>query len=367
MTKAKPAKPARSINDLPDYVETLGAEDRGIFDRLFELDKVTGTFKDDPETRKSLKKFFDGDDFHSQEIVKVFNKVTYEGTLYNSIRARRPVKMSLDPKEFEKALGSAKRDFEYVPEDVFGAVHGRHSSTSANIAKYDEVHSLVIFNDSNPLDFDREEIKDYFDTAIAWFHKAYTAHPEAKYPMFIWNCLWKSGGSIVHGHAQVLLSKRKHYAKVEYLRHMSHEYEKQYVANYFSDLHHIHKALGLGMELDGVRVMAYLTAIKEKELMIFTPKVDENFTDILYDILQCYINELGVSSFNLSMALPPFKHTDERWGHFPAVIRIVDRGNPLSKISDIGAMELYAASVVASDPFQVMAILKEKLTPEATG
>ena len=35
------------------------------------------------------------------------------------------------------------------------------------------------------------------------------------------------------------------------------------------------------------------------------------------------------------------------------MVRIVDRGDPLNRTSDFGAMELYAASVVSSDPFRV--------------
>jgi len=33
--------------------------------------------------------------------------------------------------------------------------------------------------------------------------------------------------------------------------------------------------------------------------------------------------------------------------------RIVDRGDPSIRTADIGAMELYASSVVSSDPFRI--------------
>jgi len=325
----------RTIVSLPEMLEKLTDDERAIFDRIFTVQKVFGTFADDAETDEALKNFFGKlEGYKNQTIIKTFNKVTYEGALYNSIRAERPVKMVLKPEDFKEALDSAKRDFDYVPEDVFGSVKGIHSFTSANIAKYDSVHSLVIFDDDNPLEFSREEIKDYFDTAVQWFHKAHAAFPDAIYPLFIWNCLWKSGGSIVHGHAQILLASDQHYAKIEYLRHMSHEYEKQHIANYFADLFRVHQSLGLGIEHNGFKVMTYLTPLKEKELIILTPTVDEEFTNFLYEVLDCYIHDIGVTSFNLSMAFPPAKHVDEDWGHFPVVVRIVDRGNPLSKISD---------------------------------
>ena len=48
----------------------------------------------------------------------------------------------------------------------------------------------------------------------------------------------------------------------------------------------------------------------------------------------------------------------EDWRGFPPIARIVDRGDPANKTSDIGAMELYAASVISSDPFRLADALR---------
>jgi hypothetical protein len=40
---------------------------------------------------------------------------------------------------------------------------------------------------------------------------------------------------------------------------------------------------------------------------------------------------------------------------------MVDRGYPWDGSSDFGTMELYAASIISSDPFQVARELKEAL------
>ena len=53
--------------------------------------------------------------------------------------------------------------------------------------------------------------------------------------------------------------------------------------------------------------------------------------------------------------------TTEDWSGFPVVVRIVDRGDPTARTADIGAMELYAASVVSSDPFAVVRALAGRL------
>jgi len=71
-----------------------------------------------------------------------------------------------------------------------------------------------------------------------------------------------------------------------------------------------------------------------------------------------YVGDLGVSSFNVAFYLPPALPTEEDWSSFPVVIHVLDRGDPANRTSDIGAMELYAAPVISSDPFQVARLLK---------
>jgi hypothetical protein len=66
---------------------------------------------------------------------------------------------------------------------------------------------------------------------------------------------------------------------------------------------------------------------------------------------------LGVVSFNLVAYMPPLRPVPESWDGFPFIIRIVDRGPLANKTADFGAMELYASSVVSSDPFRVIEAL----------
>jgi hypothetical protein len=56
--------------------------------------------------------------------------------------------------------------------------------------------------------------------------------------------------------------------------------------------------------------------------------------------------------------LPPLAPDGEDWRRFPPIARIVDRGDASNKTSDMGAMELYAASVIATDPYQVADALR---------
>lgn len=70
--------------------------------------------------------------------------------------------------------------------------------------------------------------------------------------------------------------------------------------------------------------------------------------------LACFRDRLGVQSFNVAMYMPPLAEADEDWSGFPILVRLVDRGDPVNRTGDIGAMELYAASVVGTDPFFVI-------------
>ncbi|HDN79481.1 MAG TPA: hypothetical protein ENG33_03310 [Chloroflexi bacterium] len=353
----------KSIVNIEGLVEDLAPEDQAIFKRIFHVTSTVGELVPPPSMHPWIEKHFGSvEAVLKQRIIKITNLVTMEGALFNELRASRPMEAK-DARDLEEAINAQKggpfcRPLEGTPADVFGRVRGRHCITASNIAKYDGFHGLVIFENHNPLVFDVEEVKDYFDTALGWARAAHQMDPEARYFFLMWNCLWKSGASIIHGHIQLTLSKGMHYAKVEALRRAALAYRKEYGSDYFADLYRIHEALGLGWRDGNVRGMAYLTPIKEKEIILIASGMDDNLKEAVYRVLSRLTKELGVQSFNLALYMPPLAEAPEDWEGFPHLIRIVDRGEPFNRTADFGAMELYAASVIASDPFQVAAALR---------
>jgi len=295
--------------------------------------------------------------------VKVTNRVTLEGTLFNELRASRPldtgVSVDLD-REISATEGDPFcRPEEGTPADVFGRVEGRHATTASNIAKYDGFHGVVVFDDHNPLRLTPEKVSDYVTVGLDWGRKTLEADPEAKYPFLMWNCLWRAGGSIIHGHAQVTATRGTHYPKVERLRRAAAAYKAEHGSDYFDDLYQVHDALDLGIPLEGVRAFASLTPVKEKELVVVgRGPEDEALQRAVGALLRGYVDLLGVRAFNVAFYMPPLVSTEEDWSGFPTVVYLVDRGDPANRTSDIGAMELYAASVVASDPFRVAEVLR---------
>jgi hypothetical protein len=149
-----------------------------------------------------------------------------------------------------------------------------------------------------------------------------------------------------------------HYGKVEHLRRCSRSYFQETGANYFDDLYNAHEALGLGYLRGEVRVLVSLTPTKEKETLVIADPFDPALPDAVYDVLACFRDRLGVTSFNLALYQGAIGPTCEDWSGFPSIVRIVDRGDLSSRTSDIGGMELYGATVVSSDPFQVAEVLR---------
>jgi hypothetical protein len=347
-----------SIANLREAIDNLPEKHKTLFWRILNVDIKTGKLSLPEEIRDRTEKKF-GCSVEEQRIVRVTNKITLEGTLFNELRSLRPIdikaKDRLD-RIIEKTIGDPFcNPTTQTPADIFGRIEGKHCITASNIAKYDYLHSLIIFKDHNPFIFEKEKMVDYIDTALKWYKKAHEHDEKAIFPFFMWNCLWKAGASIVHGHAQLLLAKQP-YAKAEYMRRVVKAYEERYASSYFDDIFTIHKSLGLGFEINGVKIMANLTPIKEKEVVMIS-KSSEKLPFCLSRVLACYYR-LGVRSFTLAMFMPPLVEVDE-WRDFPFIVRLVDRGDPMSKTADIGAMELYAGhSVVASDPFRVVDELK---------
>ncbi len=358
--------PKRKITALPRLIESLPPEDRAVAERILEVSATTGRLDPPEGMRPWIEKSFGSVDAVTQQrIVKVTNRVTLEGTLFNELRASRPldtgVSIDLD-REIAATEGDPFcRPEEGTPADVFGRVGGEHATTASNIAKYDGFHGVVVFDDHNPLHLTPEKVSDYVSTGLQWCRKAMQEDPEAKYPFLMWNCLWRAGGSIIHGHAQVTATRNAHYPKIERLRRDAASYRAEHGTDYFGDLHRVHDALGLGVPAEeGVRAFASLTPIKEKELVVIGGGPgDETLHRTVGALLRDFVHSLGVRAFNVAFFMPPLASADEDWSEFPTVVHLVDRGDPANRTSDIGAMELYAAPVVASDPFRVAEVLRD--------
>lgn len=356
-----------TIDNLDEIVASLPAGERALFQRIYAVTTSIGELRPPPSMEPWVRERFGSvAAVTKQKIVKVTNMVTHEESLFNRLRALRP----MGPKE-EKSIDAQLQAASHhdlfrepetnTPEDLFGRVVGKHCVTASNIAKYDGWHGVVIFNDFNPLHFSREEIIDYIDTGWEWARQVRAIQPQAKYFFFIWNCLWRAGASIYHGHAQVMLTCDRHYAKIDQLRRTALSYRQDYGSDYFRDLFQAHHSVGCAVEKDGIKILSHLTPFKDNEVILMAEELNLSLKERIYEVLACLRDRLGVTSFNLSLVTPPLSATEESWEGFPVMVRLVDRGDPDNRSSDVGGMEIYGASVIASDPLNLARQLRHYL------
>jgi hypothetical protein len=354
-----------SIGELEQRIAGLLPDARAAAERIFAVSSTIGRLEPPAEMRDwIIKQFGSVDAVTVQRIVKVTNLVMLEGALFNDLRARRPIEVK-GADEVRETIERSRNDPFCHPEtgtpaDTFGRIRGEHGITASNVAKYDAYHGVLIFDEHDPLaPMDADVIRDRLLTSRRWALAANEEDPSAKYYFLIWNCLWRAGGSIVHGHTQMTVTRGMHYPRVEALRRRALEYDEQYGRDYFDDLWLVHDALGLGHERDGARVFASLAPIKESEVVILgRPGEDEtSLAAAIAGVVSAYRKQ-GVIAYNLALLLPPLNADGNDWRRFPPHARLVDRGDPANKTSDIGGMELYAASVVAADPFRLAEVLR---------
>ncbi len=335
----------KSITEIDEILRKIPRRQRGLFDRFYEVETSIGKMKI-PEEMKAwiTEKFGSAGKAERQKIIHVKNRLTGEGALFNELRASRP----FDSTTREIPDLSNKNNclfcdaLKKTPSDSFGRVKGKFCVTASNVAKYDYFHGLVIFSEHNPLKLKKAWLKDYLEVSEKWFRKAGKTDSKAKHQFLMWNCLWKSGASIIHGHMQ-LTASRTDYGRIKHLKEVSEGYREIFGTDYFEDLFEAHSSLGLAKKLGSSKIIFYLTPAKEKEIFVLSR--EKSFVDLsglIFRIIEKY-KKLGVQSYNLAVF---------RMENY-LIARLVDRGSLNNNSSDIGAMELFADSVVASDPFRL--------------
>ena len=365
-----------TITTLDQTVARLAPEARALFDRLYDFaiseaqvlpprameGWIAGAFKYLAATPEGVLEAI-----RRQPIVHVASRITGQATLFNAIRSQRPIEAKGEgdlAKEIEAAKPKCSfcRPLELTPANTFGRIG--QAKTCANVAAYDGYHGLVIFEDHSPLrfrhgEFAAAEVADLFATAKAWAEKCHAEACDARFFFLMWNCLWKAGASIIHGHAQMTVGRKFHYGKVDRLRRDALAYGAQFESNYFDDFVKVHEALGLAARCGSVAALAHLTPAKEREIVLVADRFENpDLPQALWRALKVYARE-DVKSYNLAVYMPPLGPPDPAWRGFPCLVHLVDRGDPAAKTADVGAMEMYASSVVSADPFKLAEAMRK--------
>ena len=353
-----------TILELPRRIAELPEDARRRVERIFRVDLAEGRSDPPAEMRPWLERQFGSvAAVERQAIVRVTNRWTLDGSLFSPLRARRPVQNGNGSdwrEQVEATRGDPFCDPERrTPADTWGRVRGRHMSTGANAAMYDAHHGVIVFAEHDPLAYGHEQVVEMLHVGREWAERSRAEDPDAASYLLIWNCGPRAGGSVVHGHAQVLLGRGAHYPQVERLRRDAAAYAAATGGDYLADLVSCHRDLGLAIaEADGVAAFAALAPVKEREILVVgAPGADERdpaFADAVARVAVAARDVLGMRAFNVALHRPPLLIREgDGWQAIGPIVHLVDRGDPESTASDIGAMELYGASVVGGDPFDI--------------
>jgi hypothetical protein len=348
---------------LPEIRLALDATDRERFDRFYTVDAETGVLRLPTGMVAWVEDTYGSSgEVEEQHIVKVTNRWTLQTSLFNPFRSRRPQKRSdstsLADEIYDDGPDPFDEPLQRTSEDAFGRVHGKHCVTAGNLAKADARHGVIVFDEHNPWLVSEDAFLDALQVAESWFALAHAERQSAVYPLLIWNCLWKSGASINHAHMQLLLTGSMHYGEIERFRRTTLEYQQQHTTRYVDDLFKVHDSLSLASERDGVRALAHLTPLLAHECILFADDMTADFAKTVYQTIRNLHEQHGVESFNLAIFPSPLAGTDEDWTTVPVMARIVDRGSLSRRVVDTGAIELFAASVISTDPFDTSSVLK---------
>lgn len=361
----------QGILGLVERIAALPASQRALIERLFEVSTAVGRLTVPEPLRPKVARWYasPGDAgpeaaierASRQRVVRTFNRCSCEGTLFNELRARRPLSGGATT-DLDARIERAREGCDFcdpwrmTTADVWGRITGRHGITAANASMYEARHGMVVFREHHPHRFGREEVADYIETAMAWLVRTHAEDgaEAVRFPFIMWNCLEKAGASQPHGHLQMMLTEPRPYARQVWMMGVAQEYRRATGGDYWRDWVAAHEAIGLVRRHGTAAVVASLTPVKEKEVVLVGgAALDAPFVEAIADVLRAMIDRMGVLSFNAAVYLPPLGRTATEYG-LPVIARVVDRGDPSRPTADVGAMELYGTPVVATDPYRVI-------------
>ncbi|XP_071960108.1 uncharacterized protein [Antedon mediterranea] len=372
-----------SISRLEDFQERWKVSSQldcrvtyDMFERIYDVKRRSGQIVvPDTFQTKLLKWLGNSEDLlreaKLQFITIIYNKYTNEETIFNPLRAKRPGVNDQDDVEtyLDELMQKSSKDCDFcayefkTAEDTFGRITSTYSGTAANAFKYNGYHSLIISKKHNFLELTEEEFIDMMHTSMRWYMKVYETDKRYKYPQMMWDSLPKASASQVHTHAQASISPDGYYGLMKHIHLSATKYAKENGGcNYFTDLLQVHNALGLATNFGNASAMAYLTPKNDNEVVIMSRTANSDFFRLLYFVLKAFTEDMKQYAWSLAMFLPKL----EPWvapgiDDIPALVRIVSRGPVNNPRSDISSMELFGASNVNIDPFNVIQYIEDSV------
>ena len=132
------------IEDLPEIVAGLPDDWRTLFEAIYSLRRDEGRLRIPPEMASWVEERFGTlEDVQTQRIIRILNRYTSEGTIFNALRARRPLtgrrsdaeRLSLS--QLDSNDDPLANPLALTPDNLIERIRGRGCVTAANVAMAD--------------------------------------------------------------------------------------------------------------------------------------------------------------------------------------------------------------------------------------
>lgn len=295
-------------------------------------------------------------DLENQRSLRVDNKFIEIGAIYNSYRLAREKWIIHKPLTFDNTEGCPFCNISVsTPKEISKKANIMLNGFTIipTLAKYDSIHSMVIFKDHNPYSISINSLKKTFMIAFEFFKLHYTKSDT--YPLIYWTCPWKAPSSIHHGHCHLYLAQGKPYSKIGKYINFSENYSH---SKYFLDRWiKIHNLLELDLfQNNEVFSFINITPIGNQEIVVIGEPLHDDFHHFLYNLLNALIYKLGVVHFSI-IGFPLTNNASALKNAHKWVFEIVDRGHPHQINDNLNFQTVCGSNILSKDPYK----LKEKI------
>ena len=308
------------------------------------------------------------DAVENQVLTMIRDRFTGHEAIINSLRAKRKVDTDGADQVSVSASGPIAAQCRWCREwhvresamwaDEWGQIVSadRRIGTRPNWARQSAISALA-FGDERMHCLEsltESEFVGLFDIAERYLGMARHTHPDMRFCTLFLNGGPKSASSVEHAHVQIVARGDRHFAYPEIVA-------ARCPPDYWQRLSDAHAQAGLTITQGACAAWVSLAPVKEKDITALSPSVIDG-AQFIYRIWRDLAHE-GTRNFSLAAILSPGHVTGsdcpERFAQWPKVVwRFVDRGSPEVAHGDIGTMELFGSSIVASDPFIVAGTLQ---------
>lgn len=306
-----------------------------------------------------------------------FDPLTWEQCRINPARAKR-VKQAEKGVDLNGIISVSRERCVFCPEQIevktpkfpgYIAKEGRvkrgETIIFPNLNPFGENHAVGIITTEHFCqvdEFTAEALRDNLLASRDYILAVYANNNAAKFPIYVWNYMPPSAGSIIHPHVQIMVETEP-IPELERLLEKSSAYFAESGNNYWQDLIDQEKKLG-ERYICGNNTLSVIANFAPRgfneiqfifneisSLSDLDEKLIDDFVSCLIKVLRGY-KQIGVGAFNLATYSGAI---NERLDYYRLMVKLISRPFPRGVYTnDTGPMErLYGVWVIDTLPEEV--------------